>query len=137
CPPEPAVNLAFADINAGVTNNLVVLNDTDQTVAYQNNIGPAGDLRRAVQATAAYMNFGILSNYLGVPCNPNRAMKVCVEFYDDPALTGVTFGPENYAVDSLGNVGTYSGPLYTLTGSGKWLKLAFWIPAVNLSGVNT
>jgi hypothetical protein len=137
CPPEPAVNLAYVDINAGITNNLVVLNNTDQTVAYQNSVGPVGDLRKAVQATATYMNFGILSNYLGVTCNAPRPMKVCVEFYDDPALTGVSFGPLDYAVDSLGNVGTYSGPQYTLTGSGKWLKLAFWIPAVNLTGINT
>jgi hypothetical protein len=137
CPAEPAVNLAFIDINAGVTNNLVVLNDTDQTVAYSNNVGPVGDLRTAVQATAIYMNFGILSNYLGMTCNPSRPMKVCVEFYDDPTLTGARFGPENFAVDNLGNIATYSGPLYTLTGSGKWLKLAFWISAINLKGVNT
>jgi hypothetical protein len=137
CAPEPPVNLAYIDVNSSVTNYLVVLNDGDQTVAYQNNVGPVADLRKAVQATATYLNVGILSNYLGVPCNPSRPMKVCVEFYDDPALTGASFGPENYAVDSLGNVGTYSGPHYTLTGSGKWLKLAFWIPAVNLTGVNT
>jgi hypothetical protein len=137
CPPEPAVNLAFMDINAGVTNNLVVLNDGDQTVAYSNNVGPVGDLRKAVQATATYMNFGILSNYLGLPCNPNRPMKVCVEFYDDPALAGATIGPENYAADNLGNIASYSGPRYMLTGSDKWLKLAFWIPAVNLTGINT
>jgi hypothetical protein len=137
CAPEPPVNLAYADVNASITNNLIVLSDGDQTVAYQNNVGPVGDLRRAVQATATYMNFGILSNYLGVPCNPNRPMKVCVEFYDDPSLSGVSFGPENYALDSTGNIGTYSGPFYTLTGSGKWLKLAFWIPAVNLTGINT
>jgi hypothetical protein len=137
CPGEPPVNLAYMDINTSVTNNLVVLNDGDQTVAYQNNIGPAADLRRAVQATATFMNFGILSNYLGVPCNPNRPMKVCVEFYDDPALTGATIGPENFASDNLGGIGSYSGPRYTLTGSDKWLKLAFWIPAVNLTGINT
>lgn len=137
CAPEPAVNLAYVDINAGVTNSLVVLNDTVQTVAYQSGVGPAGDLRKAVQATASYMNFSILSNYLGVSCNPNRPMKVCVEFYDDPALAGVSFGPLDFAVDGSGSVGLYTGPLYTLTGSGKWLKLAFWIPAVNLAGINT
>jgi hypothetical protein len=137
CAPEPPVNLVYADINANVTNNLIVLNDGDQTVTNQNNVGPVGDLRRAVQATFTYMNFGILSNYLGVPCNPNRPMKVCVEFYDDPALAGATIGPENYAADNLGTIGSYSGPRYTLTGSDKWLKLAFWIPAVNLTGINT
>jgi len=114
-----------------------VLNDSDQTVAYQANVGPAGDLRKAVQATATYMNFGILSNYLGQTCNFPRPMKVCVEFYDDPALTGASFGPEMYAVDNVGGTTTYNGPAYTLAGSGQWVKVAFWIPAVNLTGVNT
>lgn len=137
CNPEPPINLASIDINAGVTNHLIVLNDTDQTVAYQNNVGPAGDLRRAVQATSAYMNFGILSNYLGQPCNAPRPMKVCVEFYDDPALTGVSFGPEMYATDASGGTALYAGPLYTMTGTGLWLKLAFWIQGVDLAGINT
>src|SRR3954469_20925087 len=48
CSPEPPVNLAWMDINAGVTNHLVVLNDQDQTVTYQNSVGPAGDLRKPV-----------------------------------------------------------------------------------------
>ncbi len=137
CDPEPGVNLAFIDIAAGSTNHLIVLDDGDQTVVYQNGVGPTGDLRRAVQATSGYMNFGITDHYLGAACNPNRAMKVCVEFYDDPALTGVSFGPEDYAVDTLGGVGTYAGPRYTLTGTGRWLKLAFWVPGVNLTGINT
>jgi hypothetical protein len=137
CDPEPPINLAYVDINAGLTNHLVVLNNNDQTVTYVNNAGPAGDLRKAVQANQTYMNFGILSNYLGQTCNPARPMKVCIEFYDDPALAGASFGPENYALDSSGSVGTYSGPLYTLTGSGLWTKVAFWIPAVNLAGINT
>jgi len=138
CSPEPPVNLAYVDLNAGVTNNLIILtNDIDQMVAYQSGVGPVGDLRKAVQATSSAMNFGILSNYLGLPCNAPRAMKVCVEFYDDPALTGVQFGPELYAVDGTGTTALYTGPLYTLTGSGQWLKLAFWIPSVNLAGVNT
>src|SRR5579862_490113 len=119
CAPEPAVNLAFIDVNAGVTNHLTVLNNSDQTVAYESNVGPAGDLRKAVQATGTFMNFGILSNYLGEPCNFPRPMKVCVEFYDDPGLTGASFGPEMYAVDSVGGTGTYNGPAYTLTGSGQ------------------
>ena len=133
----PDVNLAFIDVNAGVTNHLSVLNDSDQTVVYQANVGPAGDLRKAVQANATYMNFGILSNYLGEPCNFPRPMKVCVEFYEDSALTGATFGPEMYAVDNVGGTAMYGGPLYMLTGSGAWMKVAFWLPAVNLIGVNT
>jgi len=137
CDPEPPVNLAFIDINAGITNHLSVLNDTDQTVTYQNSVGPAGDLRKGVQATTTYMNFGILSNYLGAPCNPPRPMKVCVEFYDDPVLGGASFGPDLYATDAAGDTNTFAGPAYILTGSDQWVKVAFWIPAVNLVGVNT
>jgi hypothetical protein len=137
CAPEPDVNLAFIDLNAGVTNHLSVLNNSDQTVVYQPNVGPPGDLRKAVQANATYMNFGILSNYLGQPCNFPRPMKVCVEFYDDPTLTGATFGPEMYAVDDVGGTATFGGPLYTLAGSGAWVKVAFWLPSVNLIGINT
>jgi len=137
CDPEPPINLAFIDINAGITNHLVVMDNGDQTVSYQTGIGPVGDARKAVQATSSFMNFGILSNYLGAPCNVPRAMKVCVEFYDDPALTGASFGPEAYATDSIGGIGNFAGPLYTLPGSGEWVKVAFWIKAVNLQGVNT
>jgi hypothetical protein len=137
CNPEPPINLASIDINAGVTNHLVVLNDTDQTVTYQNAVGPAGDLRRAVQASGTYMNFGILSNYLGQACNTPRPMKVCVEFYDDPLLNGAFFGPDMYATDGNGGTAAYTGPLYTLTGTGLWLKLAFWVQGVDLAGVNT
>ena len=142
CDPEPAVNLAYIDLNAGLTNHLTVLNDSDQTVTYQTGVGPAGDLRNAVQANATYMNFGILSNYLGEPCNFPRPMKVCIEFYDDPNLIGSMFGPEMYATDNVGGTATYNlpplnGPLYQLTGSGKWVKVAFWIPSVNLIGINT
>jgi hypothetical protein len=137
CPPEPPVNLASIDINAGVTNNLVVMNNADQTVTYKSNVGPADDRRTAVQATGNYMNFGILSNYLGAPCNAPRPMKVCVEVYDDPALTGASFGPEMYATDNTGDTSTYGGPLYTLQGTGKWLRVAFWVPNVCLAGVST
>lgn len=137
CSPEPAVNLAFIDVNANLTNNLIVLNNGDQTVSYQSNVGPANDPRTAVQATATYLNFGILNDYLGAPCNVPRPMKVCVEFYDDPALAGASFGPEAYAADSSGDTATYSGPLYTLPGSGQWVKVAFWISSVDLAGINT
>jgi len=137
CPAEPDVNLAFIDINAGITNNLSVLNNGDQTVSYQSGVGPTADKRRAVQATATYMNFGILNNYLGVPCNFPRSMKVCVEFYDDPGLAGASFGPEEYASDNTGDTATYSGPLYTLQGSGQWLRVAFVVPNVDLVGINT
>ena len=137
CAPEPDVNLAYIDVNAQITNYLTVLNNGNQTVSYKSGIGPATDKRTAVQATGTYMNFSILSNYLGAPCNFPRTMKVCVEFYDDPALAGATFGPGPFATDNLGDTNTYSGPMYTLQGSGQWLRLAFIVPNVDLEGINT
>ena len=137
CPDEPPVNLAFVDLNTHVTNNLIVLDNGDQTVGYQNDVGPANDRRIGVQATATFMNFGILSNYLGVACNSPRPMKVCVEVYDDPLLAGASFGPEMYANDNSGDTSTYAGPLFTLAGSDQWVRVAFWVPNVALAGINT
>jgi len=59
CALRAASESAYVDINAGVTNHLIVLNRHRSTVAYQTGIGPVGDLRKAVQATGTYMNFGI------------------------------------------------------------------------------
>jgi hypothetical protein len=138
CDPEPATNLAFMDINKNMTNKLVVLNNGDQTVTYQDNVGPATDRRRAVRANGSYMNFGITDNYFGKPCNDPRTIKLCVEFYDDPALGGTIFGPEAFATDALGGLGTYAANRrHTLEGSGKWVRRSFTVAAVNLKGVNT
>jgi hypothetical protein len=138
CEPEPATNLVFADFSKNMTNRLVVLNSGDQTVAFQDSVGPVGDKRRAVQATGTYMNFGITDNYLGKPCNDPRAMKICVQFYDDPALAGAIFGPEAYATDNTTGVGQYPADRrHTLEGSGKWVRRSFTVGAVNLRGVNT
>ena len=140
CDPEPATNLAGIDFNQGVTNHLQVLNDGDQTITTSTSVGPAEDKRRAVQPVGSFLNFGILDNYLGVPCNDPRAVKVGVEFYDDPAFAGadVHFGPEAYATDDKGGIAIYPATaLQLLAGSGKWIKRAWTVPAVNLKGVNT
>ena len=105
CDPVPDQNLVGIDFNAGVTNHLQVMNDGDQTVTYTTSAGPPGDLRKAVIPDAFYLNFGILDNYLGKPCNPNAVIKVCVDFYDDPALMGAMIGPESYAADEFGGTG--------------------------------
>jgi hypothetical protein len=138
CAPEPDVNLAYSDISRNTNSHLVVLNDGDQTVTFQDNVGPPGDLRRAVRANASFMNFGITNHYLGLPCNDPRNVKMCVEFYDDPALTGAVFGPESYATDATGGTALYAvARRHTLGGTGKWVRRAFNIAAVNLKGINT
>jgi len=139
CAPEPPVNLTYVDFNQKITNYLTVINDSSlgETYTLQSGVGPAGDLRTAIQSTSGLMNFGILSNYLGLPCNTPRTMEVGLEFYDDPALAGTSFGPSQYATDAQGDLATFGGTPYTLTGSGLWLKAAFFIPSVDLEGVGT
>lgn len=139
CDPEPNTNLVGLDLNAGMTNHLVALNDDDQPVVIADGIGPDGDRRKAVRPEGNYLNFGITDHFLGLPCNDPRAVKVCVEFYDDPAFAGleVRFGPEAYATDSLGGVASYpEGQRQLLAGTGAWIKRSWVVPAVNLKGVN-
>ena len=140
CDPVPASNLVGVDFNSGVTNYLQIA-DSDP-VTFTNRIGPSNDLRRAIIPAGQYLNFAILSNYLGKPCNPNVAIKICADFYDDPAFAGVNvqFGPESYAADELGcnPDGTYpTTGLYTMQGSDRWVRKSWTISGVNLRGVNT
>ena len=139
CAPEPAVNLAYVDFNQRLTNCLTVINDwrLGETFTMQSGVGPLGDLRTAIQTTSGLMNFGILSNYLGLPCNPPETMKLGLELYDDPALAGTQIMPWQYATDAQGDVATYGGSPYTLRGTGQWLRLGFVLPAVDLVGVGT
>jgi hypothetical protein len=142
CPPVVDVNLAAIDFDAGYTNHLQVINDpgTDQGVTFSSSVGPAGNQRKAVIPTGTYLNFGITSNYLGQACNDNTVMKVCVDYYDDPAFAGasVMFGPYACAADALGDL-TYNpaGNLITLQGTGQWIRQSWVIPSANLVGVST
>ena len=140
CDPEPPTNLVWIDIDKQETNHLVVLNNGDQTVTFVEGVGPENDKRRAVRPNGLYLNFGITDTYLGKPCNDPRAMKICVEFYDDPAFAGqdVRFGPEAYAVDAMGDLAFYPPEKrHLLQGTGKWIRRSWVVPGVNLHGVNT
>ncbi len=139
CEPEPVTNLVGIDISAGVTNKIRILNDGDQTVTLVTGVGPAGDLRRAVKPDGTFLNFGILDSYLGRPCNEPHAMKICVEFFDDPAFAGndVHFGPEAYATDeTTGTAVLPASARPALLGTGKWIRRSWLVPAVDLRGVN-
>lgn len=137
CPPEPETNHAFMDVAKNQANHMQVANSGNQTVTFADNIGPMTGKRRAVRASNRLLNFPVTENYLGAPCSDPRAMKLCVEFYDDAALAGKTFGPETYATDDKGGQGTLlETRRYTLKGSGNWVRIAWTIPAVSLFGVN-
>lgn len=138
CSAEPTNNLAWIDFNLNTSNNLSVMNNAGigETYTVQSGVGPAGDLRKAIQPTSL-TEFPILNNYLGQPCNQNLTMQVCLEFYDDPALAGSSFGPYQFATDYQGDLANYTGSPYTLTGSGQWIKVGFYVGPVNLNGVNS
>lgn len=139
CDPEPNTNHAWADIAANTSSHIQVLNNGDQPSVIETGVGPVGDRRRAVRATGTYLNFAITDNYFGKPCNDPRTVKVCVEYYDDPAAKDVvSFGPEALATDAVNGIGFYpESGRQTLKGSGKWERRSWVVPSVNLRGVNT
>ncbi|MCZ6795967.1 MAG: hypothetical protein O7J95_20355 [Planctomycetota bacterium] len=138
CPDEPETNLVSIDVNAGTSEHLEILDNGDQTVTFEDGVGPAGDLRRVVRPSGRFMNFGILDNYLGQPCNDPRAIKLCVEFYDDPDLIGAVFGPDAFATDDAGGTGFYpAASWHALAGSDAWVRRSWTVSGVNLRGVNT
>jgi hypothetical protein len=138
CDPEPPTNLVFHDVSTGAAHQLELLNNGDQTVTIEDNVGPGDDRRRAARPVGSFMNFGISSNFLGRPCNDPRTMKICITYYDDPALVDVGFGPEAYATDALGGVAFVpAAQREKLRGTGRWQRRSWTIPAVNLFGVNT
>lgn len=137
CPPEPPTNVASIDIARNQADHLQVLNNGDQTATFANGIGPANDPRRAVRPNGQYLNFGVTDAFLGAACNDARAVKICLEYYDDPALAGKRFGPEAYATDNKGGVGQVAAERrQVLAGSGKWVRRSWTVPAVSLFGVN-
>lgn len=139
CDPEPNTNLVGIDVSANQASHVQILNDGDQTVEYVDNVGPTGDKRRVVRPLGTFLNFGIMDNYLGKPCNDPRAVKVCVEFFDDPAFAGadVHFGPEAYATDETAGIGFVAADRrHVMQGTGKWIRRSWTISAVNLRGVN-
>ncbi|MFN0130218.1 MAG: hypothetical protein ACKV19_26445 [Verrucomicrobiales bacterium] len=138
CDPEPATNYVFLDFAGGAGQELTLLNDTDQTSTIEMDIGPVGQKRTAARPLGNYLNFGITNNYLGLPCNPPVTMKLCIEYFDDPAAAGRRFGPEAFATDAVGGVGFASADnRATLAGSGRWMRQSWVVPGVNLRGINT
>jgi hypothetical protein len=138
CPAEPDTNHASINLAANQSDHIEVLNKGDQTVTISDSVGPANDKRRAVRPNGSYMNFAVTDDFLGRGCNDARSVKICVEFFDDPALAGKKFGPEAFATDNQGGLGFVSADRYhTLTGSGKWDRRSWTIPGVSLAGVGT
>lgn len=138
CQPEPETNLVWLDINHSSASHLIMLDDGDQQVDLAQDVGPAGDKRSALIPVGSYMNFGITDNYLGLKCNDPHPVKVCLEYYDDPALAGESFGPEAYSTDSTTGIAFVPASRYqVLEGSGKWKRRSWLVGGVSLRGINT
>lgn len=138
CDPEPATNYVFLDFAAGTSQELSLLSDGDQTAVVEMNIGPAGQKRTAARPLGTYLNFGIANTYLGQTCQPPATVKLCIDYFDDPAAVGFKFGPEAYATDAAGGVGFAPAANYaTLAGTGRWIRQSWVVPGVNLKGINT
>lgn len=138
CEPEPDTNRVWLDVNHATMEHLVMLDNGDQVLEFGEKIGPAEDQRSALRATGSFMNFGITDNYLGLKCNDPHAIKICLEYYDDPALADTSFGPEAYATDSNTGIGFVpDSRRQTLQGSGTWKRRSWTVGGVNLRGINT
>ena len=135
CEPEPETNLVGIDVSAGTSDHVVILNNGDQLTTIVEGVGPDGDKRKAVVANGSYINFAVTDNYLGLPCNDPHAVKVCVDYYDDPAKVGVSFGPEAFTTDRDGSI-QIGKQRQLLEGTGVWRRRSFTVGGVSLFGVN-
>lgn len=146
--PDPYGIYAELDLDKEITDNLDIgPNSGDQEFFIEEDVGPAGDKRRAVRPALSegsdpfdrYMNFAIQNEVFGPSSQPNAVFKVAVEYYDDPALEGEVFGPEVYQSNIMGTLGFKWYPedqRATLEGTDTWRTAAWQINDMNFTGVN-
>lgn len=145
--PDLYSNLAVWDIDAGVTDGLDVhiVSGGDQEAVIADNIGPAGDQRRAVRPAFSdgqdgtldnFLNWTILNEHFGPSSQPAAQVKVCVQYYDDPAAVGTVFGPEAYTGPG-GAISFFpAAQRVTLEGTGTWREKDWIVENVKFNGVN-
>jgi hypothetical protein len=145
--PDDYAIMAEWDFDNDVVNGLDLYRDAsgDQETVESENIGPANDKRKAARpafddGTDAtqdiYVNWEILDEHFGPNDQPTTRVKIAAEYYDDPALAGVVFGPEVY-VTAGGELAFYPGDKRTvLEGSGKWREAVWFVKDVKFNGVN-
>ncbi|MBN2326455.1 MAG: hypothetical protein JXR73_04810 [Candidatus Omnitrophica bacterium] len=145
--PDDFAIMAEWDIHNGVINGLDVYRDEsgDQETLESEDIGPADDKRKAIRPAFddgsdgeqdIYVNWEILNEHFGPTSQPSAKFKVVAEYYDDPALAGVVFGPEVY-VTAGDDLAFFSEEDRTaLEGSGKWREAVWYVSDVKLKGVN-
>ena len=70
---------------------------------------------------------------------PNAVLKIAVDYYDDPALVGWSFGPEVYQSNVQGSLQFLFHPgdqRVFLEGTDTWRVAAWQINNMNFTGVN-
>ncbi|MBZ0256424.1 hypothetical protein K8I31_10195, partial [bacterium] len=135
------------DLNNGVTNGLDLFRDGsgDQETIESENIGPADDKRKAARPAFddgtdgtqdTFVNWEILDEHFGSSSQPSTRVKIVAEYYDDPDLAGVVFGPEAYA-SAGGAIEFYpAAKRTTIEGTGKWREAEWYVTDVKFTGVN-
>ena len=145
---DPYEIYAELDHNTGLKEGLDVgSSGGDQEYLIEVNIGPANDQRTALRPALGegtdpfdrFVNYSILDEWFGPSSQPNAVFKVAVEYYDDPALIGESFGPEVYQSSVNGTVQFKFNPTnqrVVLEGTDTWRTAAWQIDDMNFSGVN-
>lgn len=143
--PDQFSIVAEWDVNAGITNglDLLVATSGNQETVMLDSVGPTGNQRKAVRpafedgtdtSIDTLMNWQILDDYLGPTSQPASRVKLVVEYYDDPALKGETFGPAQYSTTGGLTVQVPEEEYEVLQGTGKWWEAVWHFPDVKLTG---
>ncbi|MEW6237132.1 MAG: hypothetical protein AB1656_17255 [Candidatus Omnitrophota bacterium] len=145
--PDDYAILAEWDLNKGVVNGLDLYKVTsgDQETIVSDDVGPANDKRKAARPAMdngtdgikdLYVNWAILNEQFGPASQPGFRVKVVAEYYDDPALVGIIFGPEAYKTAG-DQIAFYPEANRTvIQGTDRWMEAEWYVPDVKLSGVN-
>lgn len=145
--PDQFAIVAEWDIDKGIKDGLDLFKVAggDQETIESDNIGPAGEQRKAIRPAMGdgtdadddpYVNWEILNEHFGPSSQPSTRVKIVAEYYDDPALAGETFGPEAYITAGGDTVFYPAEKRTTLEGSGKWLEAVWYVTDVKFNGVN-
>ena len=147
--PDPYQIYAQWDLQNNIEEGLTLgSNGGDQEWITDENIGPAGDKRSAVRSAQgegldpnpdSYINWAILNELFGPSSQPNAVFKVCVDYYDDPAIVGAAFGPEVYQSER-GGIPQFAfvpaADRLALEGTDQWRTYSWQINDMNFTGVN-
>ncbi len=135
------------DLNNNIADGIDLFRVTggDQETIESEDIGPAGDKRKAMRPAMEdgsdatldnFVNWEILDEHFGPTSQPSTRVKIVAEYYDDPALTGVVFGPEAYRTAGGGIEFFPPQSRTTIEGTDSWREAEWFVTDVKFDGVN-